>query len=166
MRRCIDPPQKKVWKEIVVLELSYPALACADIVHVALVRMLVDTHRFSTALKVLQRMTVGWQSYAFNNKDKIGRHSNTVSVILFKILVWIPLDPPQLSTTKSQRQGHSQCGSSFMCNLLHFSFWMLNTLYNIECQEGIPQTFFNVDNSISTKLTCIPVLTGDYGLDA
>ena len=36
--------------------LSYPALACADIVHVALVRMLIDTHRFSTAVKVLQRI--------------------------------------------------------------------------------------------------------------
>ena len=35
---------------------SYPALACADIVHVALVGMLIDTHRFPTAVKVLQRM--------------------------------------------------------------------------------------------------------------
>ena len=49
---------------------SYPALACADIVHVALVRMLIDTHGFPTAVKVLQRMRESLVRKLVNMQDK------------------------------------------------------------------------------------------------
>ena len=105
---------------------SYPALACADIVHVALVRMLIDTHRFSTAVKVLQRIMVCWQSCAFSNNDEIETYLHTVSVGVY-------IQNLSLNTSGSSSAVHhqvSETGSQSMRKLLHEQSYKykLNTL--------------------------------------